>query len=252
MRRSAPQKLGISATRKFGLDEPHQRNSRKRIASGIAVGFFRAAVARHGTYCSAPRRDLYDFNDALTHIYFPNRNAVVSLLCTTDERIDVEFGLCGSEGAVGLSGLLGARISALKNVVRVPGGGSRLTMTDARSEFRLGGRFQELLLQSTHALLIQIAQTALCNRLHSDEERLARWLLLSDDRVESGKLPLPRDLLAKLLGRTREGVRLTAAILERAGLVTYNEGEITIIDREQLESAACSCYWVVKRQTTRF
>ena len=99
-----------------------------------------------------------------------------------------------------------------------------------------------------HSLLLQTAQTALCNRIHSDEERLARWLLLSHDRVSNDQLPLPRELLAKMLGRNHSGVSVAAAALERAGLVKYNGAELEIIDRENLESVACSCYWVVKRQ----
>ena len=198
-----------------------------------------------------PGEILYNFDDDLTHIYFPNRNAVVSFLCTDDEHADVEVGLCGDEGAVGVLGLLGADTTPQQNLVQVPGTASRLAMANARNEFRLGGRFQELLLKFMHVLFTQVSQTALCNRLHSDEERLARWLLVSHDRVESKQLPLTLELLGKLLGRNLPSVSLTSGILQRAGLIEYDGTRLTIVDREQLESVACGCYWVVKRQTAK-
>jgi CRP-like cAMP-binding protein len=195
-----------------------------------------------------PGEILYNYNDDLSHMYFPGRNCVVSFLCTSDERENVEVGLCGNEGAVGVAGLFGVTTTPHQSLVQVPGMGYRLPMAPARAEFRLGGRFQELLLKFNHALFIQIAQTALCNRLHSDEERLARWLLLSNDRIKSDQLPLPRELLAKLLGRSLSRGSLTARLLESAGLIRYNGSELAIIDRERLEAVACSCYWVARRQ----
>lgn len=194
-----------------------------------------------------PFEVLYDFDDEITHVYFPNRNTVISTLCGTDEKVNVEVALCGNEGAAGLSGVFGVATSPFQNLVQVGGTGSRLTVADAKQEFKRGGAFQDVLLRFTHSLLLQTSQTALCNRIHSDEERLARWLLLSDDRIESHQLPLPRELLAKLLGRTHSGVNVAASTLERAGLITYNGAELVIVDRERLETVACSCYWVVKR-----
>jgi CRP-like cAMP-binding protein len=199
-----------------------------------------------------PFEILYDFDDEITHVYFPNRNTVISMLCRTDEKVNVEVSLCGNEGAVGLVGLFGSETSPYQNLVQVPGTGSRLTIEDAKEEFQRGGAFQALLLNFTNSWLLHTSQTALCNRIHSDEERLARWLLLSNDRVESKQLPLPRELLAKMLGRNHSGVSVAASTLERAGLITYNGAELVIVDREKLESAACSCYWVVKRQARKF
>ena len=196
-----------------------------------------------------PGEILYNFGDELTHIYFPNRNTVVSFLCTTDDGIDVEVGLCGNEGAVGFNGLLGAQTTSLQNLVQVPGTGTRLEISAARKEFGLCGSFQDMVLRFAYSMFVQVSQTALCNRVHSDEERLARWLLLSDDRVKFRQLPLPRQLLAKLLGRNVSGASLTAGLLQQAGLITYNGAELVIVDRERLESVACSCYWVVRRQT---
>ena len=198
-----------------------------------------------------PFEILYDFDDEITHVYFPNRNTVISTLCKTDEKVNVEVALCGNEGVAGLSALFGTAICPYQHLVQVPGTGSRLTIGDAKEEFKLGGAFLELLVRFTHSLLLQTSQTALCNRIHSDEERLARWLLLSNDRIASNQLPLPRELLAKMLGRNHSGVSIAASTLEKAGLITYNGAELAILDRERLESVACSCYWVVKRQVAQ-
>ncbi len=195
-----------------------------------------------------PFEILYDFDDEITHVYFPNRNTIISTLCRTDEQINVEVALCGNEGVAGLSGVFGRLTSAYQNLVQVPGTGSRLSIEHARQELNRAGAFQNLLLSFTDSLLLQTSQTALCNRVHSDEERLARWVLLSDDRISSHQLPLPRELLAKLLGRNHSGVSIAASTLERAGLIAYNGAELVVLDREKLESASCSCYWVVKRK----
>jgi len=120
--------------------------------------------------------------------------------------------------------------SPYQNLVQVPGTGSRLTIADAKEEFKRGGAFQELLLRFTHLLLLMTSQTALCNRIHSDEERLARRLLLSDDRIASNQLPLPRELLAKMLGKNHSGVSIAASTLGKAGLITYNGAELVILD----------------------
>jgi CRP-like cAMP-binding protein len=198
-----------------------------------------------------PGEILYDYDDALTHIYFPGKNTVVSLLCRTDERENVEVGLCGNEGAVGAPGVFGVETSAHQNLVQVPGTGFRMPIEVARDEFRRGGRFQELVLKFNHSLFVQVSQTALCNRLHSDEERLARWLLLSNDRVNANQLPLPRELLAKLLGRSLSTASLTVTLLERAGLISYDGSELSIVNREKLETVSCSCYWVARREAAK-
>jgi hypothetical protein len=198
-----------------------------------------------------PLQVVYDFDEPITHIYFPNRNTVICTLCRTDENVNVEVAICGNEGAVGLSGILGFGNSPYQNLVQMPGTGSRLSIEDAREELSRCGALQQVLLNYTHSLLLQISQTALCNRVHSDEERLARWLLLSNDRTETHQLPLPRDLLAKMLGRNHAGVSVTASTLQRAGMITYSGAELVILDREKLEAVACSCYWVVKRQAAK-
>ena len=221
------------------------------LLAALPAADFQRLSARLEPVPLPPFEILYNFDDAITHLYFPSRNTVVSTLCRTDEKVNVEVALCGNEGVVGFGGIFGVPLSPYQNLVQVPGTGSRLTLADTRQEFNLGGAFQELLLRFVNSLLLQTSQTALCNRVHSDEERLARWLLLSDDRIECSQLPLPRGLLAKLLGRNHSGVSIAATTLERAGLIRYNGAELEILDRERLESAACSCYWIVRRHGAR-
>ncbi|HUN63819.1 MAG TPA: Crp/Fnr family transcriptional regulator [Candidatus Sulfotelmatobacter sp.] len=225
-----------------------QEIKENELLGALPADDFARLLPRLESLALPPFEILYDFGDEITHVYFPNRNTVVSTLCRTDEDVNVEVALCGNEGVVGLSALFGAPTSPYQNLVQVGGSGSRLTVADAKEEFKRGGVFQELLLRFTHLLLLQTSQTALCNRIHSDEERLARWLLLSDDRIASSQLPLPRELLAKMLGRNHSGVSIAASSLEKAGLISYNGAELVIVDREKLETVACSCYWVVKRQ----
>jgi hypothetical protein len=198
-----------------------------------------------------PAEILFNYEDVLDQLYFPGRDTVISFLCRTDEYDNVEIGLCGNEGAVGIPALFGVDTTAHQNLVQIPGIGFRLGIPAAQYEFRRGDRFQELILKFSHSLFIQVSQTALCNRLHADEERLARWLLLSNDRVNSRQLPLPRELLAKLLGRSVSSASLTVSLLERAGLLSYDGRELTITDRERLETVACNCYWVARRQASR-
>lgn len=231
-----------------GQDQTAGQIKENALLAGLPPDAFERLLPNLEPYTLPMLEVLYDFDDSVTHLYFPNQSAIVSTLCRTDEHINIEVSLCGNEGAVGFTSICGMGISPFQNLVQVPGTASRLAMKYAVEEFRRGRAFQELLFGFMNYSLIQTSQTALCNRIHSDEERLARWLLLSDDRTEVGQLPLPRELLAKMLGRNHSGVSVAASVLERAGLIRYNGAELVIIDREKLESVACSCYWVVRRQ----
>ena len=212
-----------------------------KILAALPLEEFGRLLPHLEPFILPPGEILYNYDDVITHLYFPNYNTIVSTLCVTDERVHLEVALIGNEGAVGLTGLLERETSPFQHIVEVPGTASRLSAEIVRKEFRQGSRLQPKLLRYIHALLVQIAQTAVCNRVHSDEERLARWLLLSQDRVELHQLPLPRELLAKMLGRNISGVNVTTAILQTAGLIKYNGAELTIVDREGLEAVACSC-----------
>jgi CRP-like cAMP-binding protein len=162
-----------------------------------------------------------------------------------------EIGVAGNEGLVGVALFMGGETTPNRAVVQSAGGAVKIGAKELQREFALGGRFQQLLLRYTQALLTQISQTAVCNRLHSIEQQLCRWLLLSHDRLQSDTLVMTHDLIANMLGVRREGVTHAAQRLQESGLIRYIRGTITILDRKGLEAAACECYQVVKNEYDR-
>lgn len=193
---------------------------------------------------------VYDFAEHQRHVYFPT-GCVVSLLYTTDDGSTAEVGLTGDDGAVGISLLLGGETTTHRAVVQVAGGAFKINASVAREEFARGGFFQALLLRYTQALITQISQTAVCNRLHSMEKRLCRWLLLSHDRVRSEELLMTQEFISNMLGGRRESVTVAAGRLQDAGLIYYARGHIRILDRKGLEAGACECYRTVKSEVDR-
>ncbi|HEX8749373.1 MAG TPA: Crp/Fnr family transcriptional regulator [Pyrinomonadaceae bacterium] len=193
---------------------------------------------------------LYAIEDSIKHVYFPNQ-AVVSLVTHMEEGTSVEVGLIGSEGMVGLSVVMGDDVSQNHAIVQIADGAMRMTAAALRAELKRGGRLQSLLLRYSLILLKQVSQTAACNRNHNMGERLARWLLLCQDRVGGSELRLTQELLAQMLGTRRSRVSEAAIILQRAGLIRYSRGIISILDREGLEEFVCECYRAVKAELDR-
>jgi CRP-like cAMP-binding protein len=193
---------------------------------------------------------IYDFGGHLDYIYFPT-TSVVSLLYTTEEGSTAEMGLTGNDGVVGLALFLGGDTMPNRAVVQISGGAFRMKGRVLQEEFARGGSFQHLLLRYTQALMTQISQTAVCNRLHSLEKRLCRWLLLSHDRVKSDELLMTQEFIANMLGGRRESVNVAAGRLQDAGLIHYARGHIRILDRNGLEVRACECYQIVKCEVDR-
>ena len=193
---------------------------------------------------------IYDFAEHQRHVYFPT-SCVVSLLYTTEDGATAEVGLTGNDGAVGIGLLLGGETATNRAVVQVAGGAFKINAFIAREEFAHGRTFQSLLLRYTQALMTQISQTAVCNRLHSMEKRLCRWLLLSHDRVRSEELLMTQEFISNMLGGRRESVTVAAGRLQDAGLIYYARGHIRILDRKGLEAGACECYRVVKSEVDR-
>ena len=191
---------------------------------------------------------LYDYDEALTHVYFPNNDTLGSLLSTTDHDTSIEVGVTGGEGVLGFSVLMGLDATPHRILIQIPGSALKIKSSVIRQEFKQGGRLQDLVLRYTHALLTQVSQTALCNRLHSVEARLARWLLTVHDRVKADQFPLTHDFLARMLGANRATVSLTAATIQQAGFIRYSRGKLSVLDREGLEDAACECYGIVKKR----
>lgn len=193
---------------------------------------------------------VYEFAAHLDYVYFPT-TAIVSLLYTMENGATAEMGLTGNDGVVGIALFMGGGTMPNRAVVQSAGDAFRMKAKVLQEEFALGGQFQRLLLRYTQALITQISQTAVCNRLHSVEQQLCRWLLLSHDRVSSDELIMTQELIADMLGVRREGVTVAAGHLQDIGAISYVRGHIQILDRRKLEDTACECYRVVKDESDR-
>ena len=190
---------------------------------------------------------IYEAGERVTYLYFPDKNTMLSLLCTSQDANAVEVAVTGWEGFIGFSALMGTA-TPHQVLCQIPGSAMRIKANAMRKAFEDGPEIRGLLLRYVEALIGQISQTALCNRLHSVEERLARWTLVSQDRTDAQQLPLTHELLARMLGVNRSTVSLTAATLQRAGLIRYVRGKFTILDRKKLEEVSCDCFRIVREQ----
>ena len=184
------------------------------------------------------------------HVYFPT-TAIVSLLYVMEDGASAEIAVVGNDGIIGVSLFMGGETTTSRAVVQSAGHAYRLKGQLLKDAFFRAGPMQRLLLRYTQALLTQMAQTAVCNRHHSVDQQLCRWLLLSLDRLSSNELTMTQELIANMLGVRREGVTEAAGKLQRAGLIHYNRGKITVVDRPGLEARVCECYSVVKRESDR-
>jgi CRP-like cAMP-binding protein len=193
---------------------------------------------------------LYESGTRLGHVYFPT-TSIISLLYVMENGASAEIAVVGQEGIVGISLFMGGESTPSRAVVQSAGQGLRLKANLMMLEFNRGGPVTHLLLRYTQALITQMAQTAVCNRHHSLDQQLCRWLLLSLDRLQSNQLVMTQELIANMLGVRREGVTEAAGQLHRAGLIRYQRGHITILDRAGLERRTCECYAVVKREYDR-
>lgn len=186
----------------------------------------------------------------MSHVVFPT-TALVSLLYTLEGGDTAEIAVVGRDGLVGISLFMGGETTPSDAVVQIAGAGLRLRSDALVAEFRRGGPVMQLLLRYTQALITQMTQTAVCNRHHSLEQQLCRWLLLSLDRLDGLELVMTQELIANMLGVRREGVSAAAGDLQRDGLIDYRRGHITVLDRAGLERRTCECYGVVKREYDR-
>jgi CRP-like cAMP-binding protein len=193
---------------------------------------------------------LYESGDRMDHAYFPT-TAIVSLLYVMENGSTAEIGVVGNDGIVGIALFMGGDTTPNRAIVQAAGEAFRMKAEDLKAEFAIGGVFQRMLLRFTQALMTQISQTAVCNRLHSVEEQLCRWLLLSHDRLKSDKLVMTHDLISNMLGVRREGITLAAQKLAKQNLITNVRGTITVDDRQGLERAVCECYKVVSVEYNR-
>ena len=192
---------------------------------------------------------LYEAGQTLGHVYFPT-TSIVSLLYVLEEGGSAEIAVVGFEGVVGISLFMGGGSTPNRGVVQSAGRGFRLKASMIQRDFNLPPVFH-LMLRYTQALITQMSQTAVCNRHHSLDQQLCRWLLLSLDRLDGSQLDMTQELIANMLGVRREGVTASASKLQKAGLIRYARGRIVVIDRPGIEQRACECYCVVKKEYDR-
>jgi CRP-like cAMP-binding protein len=193
---------------------------------------------------------LYESGDVLRHVYFPV-DSIVSLLYVLADGASAEISVVGNEGLIGIALFMGGETTPSRAIVQSAGHAFRLAGQLLKDEFHRNGPMQLLLLRYTQALITQMAQTAVCNRHHSVDQQLCRWLLLSLDRLTSNQLTMTQELIANMLGVRREGVTDAAGKLHRLGVIRYSRGQITVLDRLRLEQLCCECYAVVKRESDR-
>ena len=193
---------------------------------------------------------LYESGDTLRHVYFPT-DCIVSLLYVMENGSSAEISVVGNEGLVGISLFMGGESTPSRAIVQSAGSAYRLLGQRLKDEFGRHGELLMLMLRYTQSLITQMSQTAVCNRHHSVQQQLCRWLLLSLDRLPNNHLTMTQELIANMLGVRREGVTYAAGELQKRGVIEYNRGQITVLDRAKLERLSCECYAVVKKETDR-
>tara|TARA_R110000868_G_scaffold102573_3_gene282524 strand:+ start:2683 stop:3414 length:732 start_codon:yes stop_codon:yes gene_type:complete len=193
---------------------------------------------------------LYESGDTLRHVYFPT-DSIVSLLYVMESGASAEISVVGNDGVIGVALFMGGESTTSRAIVQSAGSAYRVLGKRFKEEFNRHGEMLHLMLRYSQALITQMAQTAVCNRHHSIDQQLCRWLLLSLDRLSGSQLAMTQELIANMLGVRREGVTEAAGKLHRLGVIDYSRGLITVRDREQLESLSCECYAVVKSETDR-
>ena len=193
---------------------------------------------------------LYESGDPLRHVYFPT-DSIVSLLYVMEDGASAEIAVVGNEGLIGVSLFMGGESTPSRAIVQSAGSAYRLPGQRLKDEFNRHGEMLLLMLRYTQSLITQMAQTAVCNRHHSIDQQLCRWLLLSLDRLDGNRLVMTQELIANMLGVRREGVTEAAGKLQQRGVIEYKRGHITVIHRKALESLSCECYAVVKEETDR-
>jgi len=193
---------------------------------------------------------VYESGGTQGHVYFPT-SSIVSLLYVLEDGSSAEIAVTGNEGLVGISLFMGGETTPSRAVVQSAGRGYRIKAAELKQRFESDGVLQHLLLRFTQALITQMTQTAVCNRHHSVDQQLCRWLLLSLDRLPGEELVMTQELIANMLGVRREGVTEAAGKLQDEGMIRYSRGKITVLDRAKLEARVCECYGVVKKEYDR-
>ena len=227
-----------------------QRPRQNHLLAALPTGDYQR-IAPHLELVTMPLSEvLYESGRPLRHVYFPT-TSIVSLLYVMEDGASAEIAVVGNEGILGIALFMGGETTPSRAVVQSAGEGYRLKAQLLKKEFNLAGPMLHLLLRYTQSLITQMAQTAVCNRHHSVDQQLCRWLLLSLDRLESNELIMTHELIANMLGVRREGVTEAAGKLHDLGLINYSRGHIIVRDRPGIEQRCCECYGVVRRETDR-
>jgi CRP-like cAMP-binding protein len=231
------------------MSVPHSPNQNHLLAALPAEDFGRLAPHLE-LVPMLLGESIYEPGSQLQHVYFPT-TAIVSLLYVLESGASAEIAGVGNEGMLGIALFMGGDTTPSSAVVQTAGHAYRLQARLLKEEFRRAGLMQRLLLRYTQALLTQMCQTTACNRHHSIEQQLCRWLLLTLDRLPSNELIVTQELVASALGVRRESITEAAGKLQRAGLIRYRRGHLTVLERSGLETGACECYAVVKKEIGR-
>jgi CRP-like cAMP-binding protein len=194
---------------------------------------------------------IYEPGDNIRHVYFPN-SGIISLLAAVEDSATLEVGIVGNEGMVGLPVFLGVKTSRHRAIVQGTGTVMRMKARDFQAECKQGGSLPRLLQRFTHSLLMQVSQSAVCYRFHSIEARLARWLLMTSDRMGTNQFQITQEFLSNMLGVRREAVNISATDLQQQQLISYSRGNLTIFNRAGLETVACKCYGIIKDEEKSF
>jgi CRP-like cAMP-binding protein len=237
---------GRSTIAPFGRSSPHQNH----LLDALPASDYTRLEPYLELVSMGLGEVLYEPGARLRHVYFPT-TSIVSLLYFMEDGASAEIAIVGNEGVLGISLFMGGETTPSHAVVQSAGQGVRLKAQLLKDEFARFGPMMHLLLRYTQALITQMAQTAVCNRHHSVDQQLCRWLLLSLDRLQTNDLSMTQELIANMLGVRREGVTEAAGNLQDAGLIRYRRGKITVLDRPGLEARSCECYQVVKTEFDR-
>src|SRR5271163_1447636 len=250
-RRSVGQKSSSRVTDESSMAVPARRNPHQNhLLDALPAGDFERLQSHLEVIRMELGEVLYEPGARLRHVYFPT-TSIVSLLYVMQDGASAEIAVVGNEGIVGISLFMGGGSTPSRAVVQSAGTGLRLNAQMLKDEFNQNGPVLHLLLRYTQALITQMAQTAVCNRHHSLDQQLCRWLLLSLDRLQDNELVMTQELIANMLGVRREGVTEAAVKLQQAGLIRYSRGRISVLDRAGLERRTCECYGVVRKEYDR-
>jgi CRP-like cAMP-binding protein len=194
---------------------------------------------------------LYEPGEIIRHVYFPN-DSIISLLSTMSQRSTLEVGMVGNEGMAGLSVFMGVDVSSTRAIVQGAGSAMRMTSSAVRTEANRLGALHRLLHRYTHSRMTQTAQSSACNRFHSVDARLARWLMMTSDRMGTDEFRLTQEFMSNMLGVRREGVNKAAGALQSAKLIRYSRGTLTVLNRRRLQENACQCYGIIKAESDQY